>query len=104
MKKYTFFLGLKDKNSKLQIRPDSEYMLECQTLTANLLGGWTLSKWVWVFRHDDGTLVYENCIIIQTLCFDAHEDMFTSFATTLKNKYNQESVLMEVSEVTAEFI
>lgn len=70
MKKYTFFLGLKDKDTKEQIRPDSEYMLECQEATAKYLGGGTLSKGTGVFRHDDGTLVYENCIIIQTLGFE----------------------------------
>mgnify|MGYP003403974000 CR=1 FL=1 len=104
MKKYTFFLGLKDKDSKMQIRPDSEYMLKCQELTAQHLGGWTLFKGTGVFRHDDGTLVYENCIIIQTLGFEDWDELYIWFANMLKNLYNQESVLMEVSEVDALFI
>lgn len=103
MKKYTFFLGLKDKSSKMQIRPDSEYMILCQELTAKLLWGWTLSKWTGVFRHDDGTLVYENCIIIQSLGFTG-EQVYIEFANKLKTLFNQESVLMEVSEVEARFI
>ncbi len=104
MKKYTYFLGLKDKDSKLQIRPESEYMLVCQELTAIHLGGWTISKWYWVFKHEDWTLVYENCIIIQTLGFEEWNELYVWFANMLKQVFNQESVLMEVSEVEAHFI
>lgn len=110
MKKYTYFLGLKDKDSKLQIRPESEYMLVCQELTAIHLGGWTLSRGYGVFKHEDGTLVYENCIIIQTLGFNTDDEniefvkKYWNFAKQLKQVFNQESVLMEVSEVDAHFI
>lgn len=104
MKKYTFFLGLKDKDSKMQIHPDSEYILKVQDRLATELWGGTITKWMGVFKHDDGTIVYENTLIIQTLWFNENESVYEAFAQNLRSEFNQESVLMEVSEVTAEFI
>ncbi len=53
--------------------------------------------------HEDGTEITEDTIKIETLGFN--EDItYVNFAKFLKEKFNQESVLMEVSEVDSQFI
>lgn len=55
MKKYIIFLGLNDKDTKLQIVDNDKAFIDCQKLVAKRLWGGTLSQSKGVFMHDDGT-------------------------------------------------
>lgn len=113
MKKYTFYIGLNDKDTKEQIVDTRASKSLLEKWSADVLWGATISEWRWVFKHEDGTIVCENCIIISTLCFDnvsnsyletCSREKYTNFAKELKKEFNQESILMEVSEVDVNFI
>lgn len=103
MKKYTFFLGLNDKFSKWQIVETEKAMETIENLVASQLWGGSISLIRWVFQHDDGTIVKENTIKIETLWYRDYDD-YRLFAQNLREYFNQESVLMEVSEVSESFL
>lgn len=103
MKKYTYYLGLNDKDTKTQKVNTYCTMVELQELVANKLGGGSLSTTNGIFKHADGTIVYETTIKIESLEF-RESQVFIDFAKELKAKYNQESVLLEIVEVDAQFI
>lgn len=67
------------------------------------LGGGSISICEWLFQHEDGTQIVENTIKIESLGF-RDEKVFFDFAIELKTMYNQESVLLEITEVDAQFI
>ena len=103
MKKYTFFLGLNDKDTKKQIVTTEWAENFVLQYVAWVLGWGTVSLCKWVFQHDNGTIVIENSIKIETLWFK-EDAIYNEFAHCLAKEFNQESVLMEVSEVDAQFI
>lgn len=103
MKKYTYYLGLNDQSTKAQIVDTELAMVEVADFVMQDLGGWSISLVTWLFAHEDGTQIKENSIKIESLGF-REESVFVAFAHRLKAFYNQESVLMEVIEVQAEFI
>lgn len=103
MKKYTYYLWLSDKDSKVQYFPTESALDEVRNWVMEQLGGGSVSTCQWLFMHDDGTKIVENTIKIESLWVQ-DEKVFIDFAKHLKAYYNQESVLMEVSEVDARFI
>lgn len=103
MKKYTYYLGLNDKDTKIQEIPTEQALTEVSDFVMQDLGGGSISLVTWLFAHEDGTQIKENSIKIESLGF-REESVFIAFAHRLKAFYNQESVLMEVIEVQAEFI
>lgn len=111
MKKYTFYIGLNDKDTKKQIVDTDASFSLIEKWSADVLWWATISEWRWVFKHEDGTIVCENCIIISTLCFDnvsnsetCSREKYINFAKKLKKEFNQESILMEVTDVDVDFI
>lgn len=103
MKKYTFFLWLNDKDTKKQIVSTEGAENFVLQYVAGVLWGWTVSLCKWVFQHDDGKIVIENSIKIETLGFK-DDEVYKEFAKCLRDEFNQESVLLEVSEVSEYFI
>lgn len=103
MKKYTIYLGLNDKDTKLQIVHTQESQSLVMDLVATYFGGGSVSLVNGVFAHDDGTRIRETTIKIETLAYSDIEQA-KQFCESLKEKFNQESVLLEVSEVQEYFI
>lgn len=103
MKKYTYYLGLNDQATKAQIVDTELALAEVSDFVMQDLWGGSISLVTWLFAHEDGTQIKENTIKIESLWF-REESTFIAFAHRLKAFYNQESVLMEVTEVDAQFI
>lgn len=103
MKKYTYYIWLNDKDTKEQIIETSLALEEVSDFVMQELWGGSISLVTWLFQHEDWTRVKENSIKIESLGF-RDESVFITFAFRLKAFYNQESVLLEVSEVDAQFI
>ena len=103
MKKYTFFLGLNDKDTKTQLVDTWLAISEVSHFAMENLWGGSISLVSGLFQHDDGTQVKENTLKIESLGF-RDESEFVKFAKRIKAFYNQESVLMEVSDVDAHFV
>lgn len=99
MQKLTFFLWLNDKDSKIQ-KFDS---IEAYKLVINYVwsyfGGGTISSAQGFFKHEDGTVVIENSIRIETI-----SDLpYGEFINHLKTLFNQESILVEKQNLEISF-
>jgi len=69
-----------------------------QGWVANSFGGGTISEALGVFKHDDGTIVQEESIRIETLDFGMDTDAVEKFCELVKKELNQESILVETEE------
>lgn len=103
-KKYTYFLGLNDKDTKTQLVRNADALHNVLSLVASQLWGGTVTESNGVFKHEDGTIVIENTIKIETLGFLTDGEVYENFARELAIEFNQESVLLEVSEVSESFL
>lgn len=98
MQKYTLYLGLFDKDTKVQKFTTLEAYKMVESLTSNHFDGATISESHGVYRHDDGTVVVEPSLRIEL-----YTESLGSFPAMLKQLFNQESILIEKSKVDVEF-
>ena len=99
MKKITMYLGLNDKDSKLQNYGTVEAYKICMNLVWDFFGGGTISEWQWFFKHEDGQIVIEKSLIITTMTDKNHKD----FVENLKKVFNQESIMVEINSPAISF-
>ena len=99
MTKKTFFLWLSDKDSKLQIIGTVQAYKLAMNLVWEYFGGGTIHQWQGFFKHDDGTIVIENTLIIETITDKEHG----AFVKQLKKLFNQESILVEINNPSVAF-
>jgi hypothetical protein len=100
MKKFTLYLGLNDKDSKVQkISTVEAYKVVSNIITKRFDGG-TIFEAVGIYKHGDGTIVRENTLRIELLFVTKSE--VREFVNTLKEVFNQESVAVDESEITSE--
>lgn len=108
MKKYIYSIGLNDKDTKEQIIRNADAMYTIEDMVASVFGWGTVWETRGVFMHDDGTIVRENSIRVETLWFNSDcegfESKYIDFAEWAKDYFNQESVLLEIVEVAEQFI
>lgn len=103
MKRYTFYLGLNDKNTKTQKIDTIEAYKICQNMCADFFGGGTIFSAKGIYKHDDNTIVIENTLRIEILEFDGSiYERVRNFVGTLKSVFNQESVAVQVETVNSE--
>lgn len=99
MQKFTVYLGLLDKDSKTQKFSTLEAYKIVERLSANTFEGATISEAHGVYKHADGTVVIEPSLRIEVLTESLGE-----FVPRLKSLFNQESILVERSQVMVEFL
>lgn len=99
--KYTFFVGLSDKDERAQVY---------DTLTASRLvqGAFlksgvdcTITNAQGVYTHEDGTIVIENTIMAQCFEFGEHVNV-SGICDELKRLLNQESIAVEKTETDSQ--
>jgi uncharacterized lipoprotein YmbA len=100
MKKFTLYLGLNDKDSKVQKISTVEAYKVVSNIIAKRFDGGTIFEAVGIYKHDDGTIVRENTLRIELLFVTKSE--VREFVDTLKEVFNQESVAVDESEITSE--
>lgn len=100
MKKYTFSLGLNDKDSKLQEINTIDAYKTVMNLVWSYFGGWTITEWQGFYTHEDWTTVFEKSLIITTYS----DKEYYSFIQDLKRIFNQESIGFEEVETTVKFL
>ena len=100
IKKYTIYLGLNDKDSKVQ----EVSTLEAYKIVSNLIsadfGGGTIFEAKGIYKHEDGTIVTETTLRIELLF--AEEIQVKEFVETLKKLFNQESVAVQQEVINSE--
>ena len=103
MKKITLYIGLNDKDSKVQ----EVSTLDAYKMVTNIIGvGSTITEGRGIYKHEDGTVVTEVSLIVELLDFDNTLDKgwVNSKVEQIKTSLNQESVAVQYQEFESELI
>ena len=103
MKKITLYIGLNDKNTKMQ----QITTLEAYRVVNNILAtDSTITECKGVYTHDDGTVVTENTLQVVMLDFDGTLDKgwVIGKVNRIKQALNQESVAYQEEQIISELI
>jgi len=102
MVKYTFYVGLNDKKSKVQEIGTVDAFKIAGNLFAGLTGGATIHEARGVYTHDDGSIIIENSLICDVFG-DLSEEQKNDVAGMLCAAFNQESIIIEETETKSDF-
>ena len=98
--KFTLYVGLNDKDSKIQ----EITTLEAYKIINNLLlaytNGATIFEAVGIYKHDDGTFVTENTLRIELMFVE--KSAVKEIVENIKKILNQESVAVQREVVESE--
>lgn len=100
IKKFTLYLGLNDKDTKVQ----QISTLEAYKIISNLIsadfGGGTIFEAKGIYKHEDGAIVTETTLRIELLF--AEESQVKELVCTLKKLFNQESVAVQQEVINSQ--
>lgn len=100
IKKFTLYLGLNDKDTKVQ----QISTLEAYKIVSNLIsadfGGGTIFEAKGIYKHEDGTIVTETTLRIELLF--AEEIQVKELVCTMKKLFNQESVAVQQEVINSQ--
>jgi hypothetical protein len=99
IKKITLFLGLNDKNTKLQ----EISTLDAFKIIQNYLDGGTITEATGFFKHEDGSLIIEKSLKIEVLDFN-NDFNIEKTVIDLKKIFNQESIAVQIENITSELL
>lgn len=103
MIKYNIYIGLNDKDSKKQevsTRRAKEEVIKI--LNDNNITGLTMYEVMGVFKHEDGSVVFEKSLKVELL--EVEEVDVLRSIQELKKALNQESILLEKEKKEINFI
>lgn len=103
MKKITLYIGLNDKDSKVQ----EVSTIDAYKMVSNTIGvGSTITEGRGIYKHEDGTVVSEVSLIVELLDFDntLSKGWLKDKVEQIKVILNQESVAVQEQEVVSELI
>lgn len=99
--KYSFFIGLNDKDSKTQIIETlTAYNIVNRIFIDNNVDGATITSGKGIYKHDNGEIVVEETIIVQVYEFGAPINV-RQICNELKTVLNQESIAVEKQETNS---
>lgn len=85
--KYTLYIGLNDKDSKVQ----EISTLDAYKIVGALVGDCTIQEARGLYTHADGTQVLETTLIVQVIDFSGKMEI-APIVEVIKTALNQESV------------
>lgn len=98
--KFTFYVGLNDKDSKIQeISIIEAYKMVEKTIN-KYTDGCTIFEAKGIYKHQDGSVVYENTLRIEVLFINDEEAH--AIVNEIKLKLNQESIAVSKELVISE--
>lgn len=98
-KKFTLYLGLNDKDTKVQkISTIEAYKMLTNVLMKNFEGA-TIFEATGLYKHDDGTFVIEPTLRIELLFAEEHE--VRALVEMLKLMFNQESIAVQTQDISS---
>jgi hypothetical protein len=101
-KKFILNVGLNDKDQKVQkITTLEAYKIVENILLNNGLNGFTIYQGKGLYKHDNGSIVYENTLIIEII--GSENKTIDKIIQLLKIALNQESILKQVQKITLSF-
>lgn len=99
MKKFTLYLGLNDKDTKVQqISTVEAYKIVSNLISRDFEGG-TIFEAQGIYKHEDGTIVTETTLRIEILF--AEKPAILALCNTLKQAFNQESIAVQEENITS---
>lgn len=100
VKKFTLYLGLNDKDTKVQeVSTIEAYKIVSNLISADFDGG-TIYEARGIYKHDNGTIVTETTLRIELLFADASQ--VHTLCNTLKKMFNQESIAVQEEVINSE--
>lgn len=102
MKKVTFYIGLNDKDSKIQEIDTQNARNTIENIFIENCDGCTIYTAKGIYTHENGVKVVENTICVDVFDMD-DKDVFY-IAEYLKKAINQESIAVNVQEINCMFI
>lgn len=93
IKKFTLYLGLNDKDTKVQKVSTVEAYKIVSNLIAKRFDGGTIFEAQGIYKHDDGSIVTETTLRIELLF--AETEAVREFVNLLKELFNQESIAVQ---------
>lgn len=103
MKKITLYIGLNDKDSKVQ----EVGTLDAYKMVSNVIEvDSTITEGRGIYKHEDGTVVSEVSLIVELLDFDniLSKGWVKNKINQIKTLLNQESIAVQYQEVDSELI
>lgn len=103
MNKITLYIGLNDKDRKVQIIDNLEAVkIVINILNHNNISGATVFNATGLYTHDDGKVVIENTLRVEL--FEGDRVDVIRAIEAIKIALNQESVVLNTETVNTEFI
>lgn len=100
IKKFTLYLGLNDKDSKVQeISTLEAYKIVSNLISADFDGG-TIFEARGIYKHEDGQIVTETTLRIELLF--AEPQKVKNLVDTLKKLFNQESIAVQQEVINSQ--
>ena len=100
MTKYTLYVGLNDKDAKVQLVSTLEAYKMVNNVLLQYVDGATIYEARGIYKHDDGSFVTENTLRIALLFVET--ETVKEIVKTLKAMLNQESIAVQHEVVTSE--
>ena len=97
--KYTLYIGLNDKDSKVQ----EINTLDAYKIVGRLVGDCTIKEARGLYTHKDGTQFLETTLIVEIIDFAGTLNV-CPLVQTLKTALNQESIAVIVESVNSELM
>ena len=97
IKKFTLYLGLNDKDTKVQMISTLEAYKVVSNILAKDFGGGTIFEAQGIYKHDDGQVVFEKTLRIEILF--AELPQIKILVELLKKMFNQESIAVQEENI-----
>ena len=106
MKKVTFYVGLNDKDSKLQQIDSVEAYKIVNNFVLKIFGFGTILHATGVYTHENGEIVTENTLQVEVLNtgIENFDDKVREFCKYCKIALNQESIAVQYQMIASELI
>lgn len=102
MIKTTIYVGLNDKETKVQKINILEAYKIAQNILTKKVDGATIYEASGIYKHENGAVVIEQTLRIEIL--NVSEQIIDELIKTLKIVFNQESVLVQNEDVNIRFV
>lgn len=100
--KFTLYVGLNDKDTKVQKIDTIEAYKVIENLLVNKVDGGTIFEASGVYKHEDGKVVIEKTLRVEIMF--ATDEQIKEIVEYLKIVLNQESIAVQKEEVTSELM
>ena len=102
MHKYTLYIGLNDKDTKIQHVDNLEASKIVQNILTEKTDGGTIYNATGVYKHDDGTVIIENTLRVEIVAVAL--EAVREAIEIIKIALNQESIILQTERVESVFV